>query len=392
MKPVIVGLDIGTTTGIAIYDLDRNLICSGSKRNISIDGVVREISFYGKPLVIATDKKKVPQPIAKIAASFNCVVFSPDHDLLTEEKDNIIRIPIKDVHEKDALSAATFAIKNYSAQFGNIDRNLESVGLSDLRDRVKEMIVSRQAKNISEAIEKLRPKEEKVIERVEKETYLNWRERAKNLESQLKDERRRNEILKCYCDKIEGKKMELERVKQSFIDDEMKKNEDARRKVLREKEIMKREILIRQLQFELSKQRNLKDAYEESVKTQDELESIGDESKVPVIIIPDFSRETISLTNRKFGIANKMVWVENFSPSKPSASFISSLKPKVVIGELDEETKNALSKSGIIVVDTVTPEKKEYLAAISPDKIENEIKKAERKGFLNWLENYRNRI
>ncbi|MEM5781771.1 MAG: DUF460 domain-containing protein [Candidatus Aenigmatarchaeota archaeon] len=390
MKPILVGVDIGVTTGLAIYDLNRNLLYVGNKRNISIENLIKEISSFGKPIIIATDKKKVPQPIAKIAASFNCKVFSPDHDLTTEEKENIIRIPIKDEHEKDALAAATFAYKYFAPQFNNIDKNLESLGLKEYSDKVKEMIINKEAKNIAEAIEKIRPKEEekKVIV---KEIYLNWREKAKELENELKEAKRSYEILKTYTQKLEEKIKELERQKQELLEEQVKKNEETRKMVLKDKEIKLRDILIKQLQFELRKQKSLKASLEEQVKIQDELNKIQSENLLPVIKIQDFTKENIFNANKKFNIRNKVVWIKNFKPSKPSLGFLISLKPKIVLGNLDNESKERLKKAGIIVVETIKPEERNYYAAISPEKIENEIKKIERKEFLNWLESYKKR-
>ena len=391
-KPIIVGVDIGITTGLAIYDLSINLLHAGSKRNISIDNLIREISFYGKPLIIATDKKRIPQPVSKIAASFNCKTFNPDHDLTVEEKDEIVRIPIKDIHEKDALAAATFAYKYFAPQFNNIDRNLESVGLSQYRNRVKEMIINKEAKNIAEAIEKIKPKEEKVEKtQVVREVFLNWRERAKELERKLKEAERSYEILKAYSEKIEDKIKDLERQKQEYIEEEIKKNEEARKNVIREKEIKTRDILIKQLQFELAKQKNFKNVFEEQIKIQEEIKSIENEKLIPVIIIPNFSKESILNVNRRFKIENKVVWFKSFIFSRRASSVLMSLRPKIVIGELDKEIRDILEKRGIITIDSLVPEERKYYAAVSPEKIENEIKQIERKNFLNWLDEYRKR-
>jgi len=392
-KPIIVGVDIGVTTGLAIYDLDRNLLYAGSKRNISIGNLIKEISFYGKPLIIATDKKRVPQPVGKIAASFNCRTFNPDHDLTVEEKDNIVKIPIKDIHEKDALAAATFAYKFFAPQFNNIDRNLESLGLVQLKDKVKEMIISKEAKNIAEAVERLRPKEEYIEKtpQVVKEIYLNWRERAKELEREFKEDKRRYEILKTYSEKIEDKLKALEKQKQEYLEEEIRKNEETRKKILKDKEIKTRDILIKQMQFELAKQRNLKSVFEEQFKIQEELQDIKNENLIPVVIIPNFSKEAILITNKKFDIKNKVVWVKNFKFSKPSANVMVFLKPKVVLGEIDEETKEIFKRSGIIAIDSLTPEERRYFAAVSPEEMENEIKNVERKSFLSWLDEYRKR-
>ncbi|MFH1229716.1 MAG: DUF460 domain-containing protein [Candidatus Aenigmatarchaeota archaeon] len=395
MKPIIVGVDIGTTTGLAIYDLDRNLMHAGSKRNISIESLVREISFFGKPVVIATDKRKVPQPVAKIAASFNCMAFNPDHDLTTEEKDSIIKIPIKDVHEKDALSAATFAFKHFAPQFNNIDRNLESMGLAKLRDRVKEMILTKEARNISEAVEKLKPKEEKKeeakAEKIGKEEYINWRDRAKELDRNLREQSRSYEILKNFSDKMEEKVRTLEKQTQEYLEDEIKKNDDARKKVIREKELKKMEILVKQMQFELSKQKNLNSTFQEQFKVQEELESIQSQNMLPVISIPEFTREAILSINRRFYLKNKVVWIKSFSPSNTSTNVLSSLEPKIVMGDLDQETRDRLQKKGIIVVDSVTPKEMNYYASVSPDDIESEVKSVEKKNFMDWLSDYRKR-
>jgi hypothetical protein len=70
---------------------------------------------------------------------------------------------------------------------------------------------------------------------------------------------------------------------------------------------------------------------------------------------------------------------------------LTSLKPKVVIGEIDKEIKDMLVKRGIIAIDSITPEERIYYAAVSPEKIENEVNNVERKNFLGWLEDYRKR-
>lgn len=394
VKSIIVGIDIGTTTGIAIYDLNRNLLYTESKRYLSISSVIKQIMLFGKPLIIATDKEKTPSPINKLAASFNCKVFHPDHDLAVEEKDDIVKISIKDIHEKDALAAATFAYKSYAGQFNNIDRNLDSLGLRQYSDRVKEMIVKKEARNIAEAIEKIKPKkEEEKIEpkSVSREINLDWKEKAKEYDKKLNEEKNRYEILRVYTEKLEERLKNLERQKQEYLEEELKKNEDSRKEVLKEKEIRTRDILIRQLKFELSKQKSFKEAYEEELKRQQELEDIENEKLIPIIIISNFDKEAIINTHRQFDIKDKVVWVKNFSLSKIASKVLRSIKPKVVIGELNDETKEVLRDAGIIVIDNLTPEIRRYYAAISPEKIENTVKKIEKKNFLNWLEDYRKR-
>jgi len=390
-KPLIVGIDIGTTSGLAIYDLDRNLVYLESKRNVSISNIINQITAFGDPVIIATDKKIIPSSINKIAASFNCRVFHPDHDLSVKEKEDIAKIPTKDDHERDALAAATFAFKSYAAQFLNIQNTLESLGLSYLSDKVKKMIINREAKNIAEAIEMVKPKEEIKSKEIVKETNLNWKEKAIEYKKSLKREKYRYEILRYYSEKLEEKLNDLEKQKQKYLEEEMKKNEKARENVLREREMKKRDILIRQLKFELGKQKNFRETYEEEFKKQEELKEIEEENLIPVIILSDFTVEYVVDVNSRFNIKDKVVWIKNFKSSIPALKALISFKPKIVLAELEDETKKRLKNSGIIAIDELKPEVRRFYGILNSKELEDSIKKTEKKDFLNWLDEYRKR-
>ncbi len=391
-KPLFVGLDIGTTTGLSIHDLKKNLLYLKSKKHFSTSNIIKQITVFGRPLIIATDKQKVPNKIKKIASSFNAKIFHPDHDLTVEEKERIVNISMKDKHERDALAATLFAFKLYASQFNTIDRNLEAIGLKQYSDRVNEMIVRKEAKNIAEAIEKVRPKKKEVKEKVVlKEVEFNWKDRAEELRKKLREEKNRYDILKIYTEKLETRVRKLEIQKQEYLEEQLKKTEEARKEVLREKEIRSRNILIKQLKFELAKGKSIRKAYEEKLEIEQELRDIKNENLLPVIMIPNFTKEDIVNANREFDIANKAIWIQNFKFSKTAARVLASIKPKVVIGETEKEIKDILRSSRIIVVDTIKPETRNYYAAVSPKEIEKETRKIERKNFLKWLEDYKRR-
>jgi predicted RNase H-like nuclease (RuvC/YqgF family) len=391
-KPLIVGLDIGTTSAVSIHDLKKNLLYLKSRKNFSTSNIIKQIIIFGTPLIIATDKQNVPQKIRKIAASFNAKVFSPDHDLTVEEKEKVVNISMRDSHERDALASALFAFKFYSPQFNTIDMNLETLNLKEYSDKVKEMIVRKEAKNIAEAIERVKPKKKEVKEVPKELEKINFEERCIELERRIKEEKGRYEILKTYAEKLETRVKNLEIQKQEYLEEQMKRNEETRKKVVKEKEIKTRDILINQLKFELSKEKSVRQAFDEKTKIEQEIKDIENEKMIPVIIIPEFTKESIININREFNISDKAVWVQNFKFSKVAAKVLASIKPKLVIGETDKETRDLLNESGIILVDTIKPEVRKCYAAISPEKIENEIKKIERKNFLKWLDDYKTRF
>jgi hypothetical protein len=390
-KPLIVGLDIGTTSAISVHDLKKNLLYLKSRKHLSTSNIIKQITIFGTPLLIATDKQNVPDKIRKIAASFSAKIFSPDHDLTIEEKESIVNISMKDSHERDALASALFAFRFYYPQFTTIDLNLQAVGMQEHSDRVKAMIIRKEAKNIAEAIDKLRPKEKEKEMIQPRFVKIDYEERAKELERKLKDDRQSYEILKEYSDKLETRVRNLQIQKQEYLEEQMRKNDDARKQILKDKEVRNRDIMIRQLKYQLEKEKSIKKAYEEKGKIDQELKDIKSEKKIPVIIIRSFSKEDILDAHRKYAINDKAVWVQDFKLSKVAAKVLASIKPKVVFGEADKEARDILHNSGIIVVDTIKPEMRDHYAAASPRDIESEIKKIEKKRFVKWLEEYKHR-
>ncbi len=250
-KPLVVGVDVGTTSAIAIFDLKRNLLYSESKRDFSYSDMISRITKFGMPLIIATDKQKIPMTIRKLAAQFNCKIFNPDHDLDVEEKNNIVNVSIKDEHEKDAIASAMFAYKSYAAQFTNIDKNLPS-DMKEYSDKIKEMILNKEAKNISEAIVLLKAPLERREDIMIKEK-MDWKEKAFLYKKKVEELQKRYDIIKIYSDKLEERIRDLDETKKELIREEMKKNEKVRREIMGDKEIRNRDLLIRQLQYELTK-------------------------------------------------------------------------------------------------------------------------------------------
>jgi predicted RNase H-like nuclease (RuvC/YqgF family) len=155
--------------------------------------------------------------------------------------------------------------------------------------------------------------------------------------------------------------------------------------------LRKKDILIKQLQFELAKQKSFSEVYKEHLRKEKEFRDIEDEDLIPIITISNFSKDSIANAHKEFGIRNRIIWFRETRISKPATRFLLSIKPKIVIADFDKETKKMLKSSNIIVVDGIEPEMKKYYAAISADELKDTIKKTEKKSFLNWLEEYRKR-
>jgi len=73
---IIVGLDPGTTTGIAALNLSGDLVDLVSSRAMSSSDVIEWIAARGRPLVVATDVFPTPGAVEKVKRAFNAVLFS----------------------------------------------------------------------------------------------------------------------------------------------------------------------------------------------------------------------------------------------------------------------------------------------------------------------------
>lgn len=109
---LIVGIDPGTTVGVACLDFSGNTVFVHSEKSLSQGDVIRIIGEHGHPVVIASDVKPMPETVAAIARSFGAVTF--EEQLSVADKDRMA--PGRNDHERDALSAALNAFAQLEAK------------------------------------------------------------------------------------------------------------------------------------------------------------------------------------------------------------------------------------------------------------------------------------
>ncbi len=120
---IIVGLDPGTTTGIAALNLSGDLVDLVSSRAMSSSDVIEWIAARGRPLVVATDVFPTPGAVEKVKRAFNAVLFSPGADMPGVEKIALGReVGYRNDHERDALAAALSAFKKYKNKFLQVEK------------------------------------------------------------------------------------------------------------------------------------------------------------------------------------------------------------------------------------------------------------------------------
>ncbi len=60
-KPIIIGIDPGTTIGVAVLDTSGSLMYSASFKNAQLSEIITEVMKYGQPILVGTDKKNLPE-------------------------------------------------------------------------------------------------------------------------------------------------------------------------------------------------------------------------------------------------------------------------------------------------------------------------------------------
>jgi len=155
---LIVGIDPGTTTGIAILDMKTgsNFCKTFSSKGTSFSKLCDYISENGDPVIIACDVKKPPALVKKTASAFNAVLSRPRRTIRIAEKRKLVTIATENKHERDALAAALLAKKKFSVLFRKVDSSLKRRNLLRINEDVKELLIKRRAGNINQAIRLLK--------------------------------------------------------------------------------------------------------------------------------------------------------------------------------------------------------------------------------------------
>ena len=135
---LIVGIDPGTTTAVAALDLDGNLLHLASSRQMNMSDVIESLYKVGKPLIIASDVQDMPYTVEKIRRAFSAVAYTPRQDVSVETKvDLTAPFAYANDHERDALSAALDAYRQYRHKFQNLMKRIPpGHDLDEVRARV----------------------------------------------------------------------------------------------------------------------------------------------------------------------------------------------------------------------------------------------------------------
>ncbi len=102
MKYLIVGIDPGTKTGIALIDLEGNILCLFSSKDMGLNNTIEYITSKGRPTIIASDVTPEPRFVSNVASKLGCPSFVPSEPLSVEEKNKMTKgYDVVDFHQRD---------------------------------------------------------------------------------------------------------------------------------------------------------------------------------------------------------------------------------------------------------------------------------------------------
>ncbi|MDO8724729.1 MAG: DUF460 domain-containing protein [Candidatus Methanoperedens sp.] len=373
---IIVGIDPGTTTAVAVLTLTGELRKLHSSRTISIPEVIEMISEEGRPLIIASDVFPTPNAVEKIRRAFNAVLGTPEELISTGDKIEFAKpYEYSNAHERDAIAAAASVYRRNRNKFDQIKRKIPA-GV-DADEAIAQVVRGRSVDAVISTLLKKDEKEpasETARERVGDEVF-HLRESLHRNEESLRDMKRYQEELKKKLDMKDDKIREIEKIisrQRDRVYKEFKKEKEFR---IRDKEI----IFLRSKVSESGKRIASLNERIHNLKNVRRLEMSG--RLLPVKIIQAFTKDSIQKTREQFGIKkDDIILLKDASGGGAMTARMiadSGVRAVIICNDMSHAAKEELFKLNVPVLMAKEVKIKfdpdEEIAVIDPGDISNAI-------------------
>ena len=89
-RGLIVGIDPGPNTGIAILNFNGNILLLDSMRSAARGDIIRKITLHGDPTLVAADVTPPPDFVVKISRMLNTGLTYPERLYSSHEKSEMV--------------------------------------------------------------------------------------------------------------------------------------------------------------------------------------------------------------------------------------------------------------------------------------------------------------
>lgn len=240
MKPLLIGIDPGSTSAIAIANLNGEIIHLESSKNFPPSEMIKVAVKKGKPVLVASDKQKMPSKVEKFANSLGTGKYQPEKDLSKQRKRELGQGD--NLHEIDASASVIHAyndlkdnIKKLKRIADEQDLRLSKAAKKYFNNEINSLIQNQEEEVQREQNEKLE-KSANSTNKVSKEKYVREKEKFKTRINNLQEQ---VEQLK---EDLENEK-KLNKKLNKRLDD---LREDKRQDILKERELSKKNAKIKE--------------------------------------------------------------------------------------------------------------------------------------------------
>jgi predicted RNase H-like nuclease (RuvC/YqgF family) len=378
---VLVGIDPGTTTAVAVVGLDGEVLDVLSTRTADTAAVIEWIIERGRPILVGADVTPMPETVEKIRRSFDAAAWVPDRDLPVDVKKHRTREVASDNdHERDAIAAALGAYDAHADQFERIAAKVPP--RQDLGAVVERVVADEES--VEAVLADLTEQEgddEEESEHVDHEPSPEQR-RIRQLEGQVEQLQEHVERLEAQ---LEQRDEQVEEYEQQLSEARREERREARER----REVTRLERTNERLEREIDEERERVSELEgklERLKALWKLDhsDFADVSEkqaglVPVKVVEQFTTDDIETAHERFGLAeDDVVLLRDASGAgRSTANRLAEVDPRLVLrnGQLSEMADSVLFEREVPVApaDLVTVQEVDELAVARESEVEAAI-------------------
>jgi predicted RNase H-like nuclease (RuvC/YqgF family) len=315
LKNVILGLDPGTTTGIAILDCNRGTVLYlGSKRECGVSEIIRISTKYGKVSCVAADVIPAPAMVDRVARITGAKLLTPSvltsaaqkREYLQNYEDLTVNYGHLNSHERDALFGALKGFNHIRPQFEKIQRSIEEsyTDLLPQSSEIQRLVLA--GNSIANAIFLIRGKEDVRSEEINETDYQHLITSLKheNIQWQAKFETISEELdkldleAKYWRDMSRDQINQLKKMNKQIQNVKIQNSNQSRKKI---SEAVGREV--GRIKEENNSLRRLNKIYALELAKLKEIKNFWVQGhEFPLKPVKSFSDASIRETNRNYGL------------------------------------------------------------------------------------------
>ncbi len=378
---VIVGVDPGTTTAVAVVGLDGEVLDVMSTRTADTAAVIEWIIERGRPILVGADVTPMPQTVEQIRRSFDAAGWTPDRDLAVDVKKHRTRETGHDNdHERDATAAALGAYDAHADQFERVAAKVPP--RQDLGPVIERVVADEESvETVLSDLAEDDQADDGDDDHVDNEPTAEQR-RIRQLEGQV-------DQLQEYVDRLEREVDERDEQIEEYETELSEARREERRETRERREVTRLEREKRRLERDLDAERDRVEELEGKLERLKELwkldhSDFADVSEkraglVPVKMVDQFTTDDIESAHERFGLAeDDVVLLRDASGAGwSSAERLAEVEPRLVLrnGQLSEMADRVLFDHEIPVApaELVTVQEVDELAVARESDVEDAI-------------------